>query len=120
LRILIVDDSTVMRKLLGFLLSHIKGVRVTTANDGLEGLRLAREFGPHVIILDVSMPYKSGLEVLDEIRKNDQSSTIIMFTADPSPRTRELCLRAGANFFLDKVSEFDRLIAICETKALAS
>jgi DNA-binding response OmpR family regulator len=106
-----------MRKQLPFLLSEIEGAVVETAADGVEALRLFREFAPEVIILDIKMPRLNGIKVLQEIRRNDQSAIVIMFTADSSLETHVICLGSGANFFLDKVTELDRLLEICEREA---
>jgi two-component system, OmpR family, response regulator MprA len=118
LKILIADDTEVIRKQLRFLLSEIEGAVVETAVDGMEATWLIGQFAPQVVILDIQMPHKNGIEVLREIRRNDQSCTVIMFTAAPSPETREICFRAGANFFLDKRSEADTLLEICKREAL--
>lgn len=118
MKILVADDTEVIRKHLRLLLSEIEGAVVEIAVDGMEATWLIGQFAPEVIILDIQMPYKNGIEVLREIRKNDQSSTVIMFTAAPSPEIREICFRAGANFFLDKRSEADSLLEICKREAL--
>jgi two-component system, OmpR family, response regulator MprA len=118
LKILVADDTEVIRRQLRLLLSEIEGAVVETAVDGMEATWLIGQFAPEVVILDIQMPYKNGIEVLREIRRNDQSSTVIMFTAAPSPETREICFRAGANFYLDKRSEADSLLEICRREAL--
>jgi DNA-binding NarL/FixJ family response regulator len=80
---------------------------------------LVKSLKPHVLVLDFSMPLKNGLEVIKEIRKDDSSTVIIVFTADPSPFIRDVCLKAGANFFLDK-SKGMELIDICNQILQAS
>ena len=66
---------------------------------------------PDVVLLDISMPVKSGVEVLRELRQENSEVVVIMFTADPSPRLREACLAAGANYFVCK-TEFQELLDI--------
>jgi len=61
------------------------------------------------------MPHRSGIEALKEIRQEDPEIVIIMFTADPSVVLRDVCLEAGANFYLDK-SQLQELIDICEER----
>ncbi|MFL6231137.1 MAG: response regulator transcription factor [Pyrinomonadaceae bacterium] len=117
LRIVIAEDSAVLSKLIQRALSEIEGCNVVgTAADGVEALRLFAELKPHLLVLDISMPHKDGLEVLQEIRRTDSTTVIVMFTSD-SP-LRQLCLDAGANFFLDK-SQLAELKAICLTTLLA-
>jgi|SRR5262245_7712260 len=113
LSVVIADDVEVMRELLKTTLSEIEGVKVEgVAEDGLEALRLVHDLHPDVLVLDISMPFKSGIEVMREIRINDLRIDIIIFTIDSA--LRQASLNAGANFFLVK-SELGKLIEIFET-----
>lgn len=112
LAVVIADDVEVMRELLKTTLSEIEGVKVRgVAEDGLEALRLVHDLHPDVLVLDISMPFKSGIEVMREIRVNNLSIDIIIFTIDSA--LRQASLNAGANFFLVK-SELGKLIEIFE------
>lgn|GEM_PF-3079207 len=112
LSVVIADDVEVMRELLKTTLSEIEGVKVKgVAVDGLEALRLVHDLHPDILVLDISMPFKSGIEVMREIRINNLSIDIIIFTIDSA--LRQASLNAGANFFLVK-SELGRLIEIFE------
>jgi DNA-binding NarL/FixJ family response regulator len=119
LRIIIAEDSNVVRKLLTALLSQIEKVEIIgVAPDGEVALRLIRGLKPDVVILDIEMPHLSGLEVLKEVRKiEDDSPVVIIFTSEEA--YRDECLANGANFFLDKVTEFKLLIEILENDLLA-
>ncbi|MDZ5648414.1 chemotaxis-specific protein-glutamate methyltransferase CheB [Nitrospirillum sp. BR 11828] len=66
-RLLIVDDSALMRRLLGDLFAAAGDFEVATARDGLEALARLRDFDPDVITLDVHMPQMDGLSCLDQI-----------------------------------------------------
>ena len=119
LRIVIADDSEVFRNLLHRTLRVIAGFHVVgVAADGFEALQLARGLKPQVLILDISMPHKDGIEVLKAIRTDDSSTVVIMFTADPTQYLRKTCLEAGANYFLGK-TEIAELIEICNVEMLA-
>ena len=112
LRIVLVDDSPLIQEYIKRALLNIKGCQVVgVAGDGAEGLLKIRMLHPHVVLLDVSMPVKNGLEVLRELRVENSEVVIIMFTADPTPRLEQACLTAGANYFVSK-SEFRHLAAI--------
>jgi two-component system, NarL family, invasion response regulator UvrY len=101
LRVVIADDAEEIMSLLDLVLSEIEGIAISgKAKNGIEALRMFKELCPDVLVLDVSMPEKSGIEVLQEIRRDDRSTTIIIFTIDP--QLREYSLRAGANYFLSK------------------
>ena len=91
---------------------------VGSAADGEETLRLVRELKPHVLVLDISMPLKNGIEALKEIRAEDSSTVIVMFTNALDPIIRATCLEAGANFFLEK-TQIKELIEICNKELLA-
>jgi len=120
LRIIIAEDSEVVRNLLMALLSRIDRVEIIgVAPDGEVALQLIRGLKPDVVILDIGMPHKSGLEVLREVRKDDDETppVVIVFTNDVA--YRDECLVSGANFFLDKVTEFKLLVDILENQLLA-
>jgi CheY-like chemotaxis protein len=74
-KILIIDDDEVSRYLLKGLLSN-SGYRLLEARGGTEGLRLARESKPELVILDLSMPDLSGFEVLDRLKGDPETSEI--------------------------------------------
>lgn len=113
LRIVVVDDSVVVRDHLNRVFAKIEGCRIVgLAADGEEGLSMIRALEPHVVILDISMPHRNGIEVLREIRKENSSMVIVMFTADPSVVLEEICLKEGADYYLDKTHAFE-LIDIC-------
>ncbi len=67
--VLIVDDEAAVRKPLGDEL-QFRGFLVLEAADGQEGLRLALEKKPNLILLDIAMPKMTGLEVIQELRKD--------------------------------------------------
>jgi two-component system, CitB family, response regulator DctR len=114
LRIVLVDDSPIIRDYLETTFTRTEGCTVVgTAADGLEAVTIIRELRPHVVVLDITMPHRNGIDVLREIRREDLSMVIIMFTADPSVVLEEICLKEGANYYLNK-SEVLELVAICK------
>lgn len=118
LRIVLVDDSPIIRDYLEATFTRTEGCSVVgTAADGIEGVNAIRDLRPHVVVLDITMPHRNGIEVLREIRNEDPNMVIIMFTADPSVVLEEICLKEGANYYLNKSEVLD-LVAIC--KELAS
>jgi len=112
LRVVAADDSLLIRDFLKRALSSIKSCNlVGLAAEGEEALSLIRLLRPDVIVLDVSMPLKNGIQVLREVRQEDFDVIIIMFTGDTTPELKRLCLEAGANYFVNK-GEFRMLSAI--------
>ena len=71
-----------------------------------------------MVVLDISMPQMSGIEVLKEIRKDDQATIIIMFTSHNSAVLSSFCRKIGANYFLTK-TQLTKLVEICKDQLLA-
>lgn len=106
---MLVDDSLHVQEYMNRALLGISGCSlIGTANDGIEALAMIRVLQPDVVLLDVSMPRKNGIEALRELRVENSQVIVIMFTADSSPSLRERCLRDGANYFVCK-TEFRQL-----------
>ena len=102
-KILIVDDEDHIRELLKFNLEK-SGYNVYTANDGLEGLQLARGKQVDLILLDLMLPGMDGFEVCKEIRKDNIISNvpIIMLTAKSEEIDKILGLELGADDYITK------------------
>jgi len=114
LRIVIVDDSPLVRDCLENTFARIEGCKIVgMAADGNEALTMIPRLRPQLLILDISMPHRNGIDVLREIRKEDANMVIIMFTASSSVALEEVCLKEGANYFLCKTHLFE-LIGICK------
>jgi DNA-binding NarL/FixJ family response regulator len=113
LTVFLADDSVLIRERLQSLLTEITGVAVIgQTEDGLVAVNSVRELKPDVVILDISMPGKNGLDVLRELKKFEPAPCIIVLTGHPNPQYREKCLGRGADHFLDKSTDFDRLPGI--------
>ena len=113
LRVFIADDSEAIKQQLRKALSIIAGFKlVGVAGGNAEAAELIRAVKPDIIILDIPMPHKEGINLLREIRKEVNPAQIIIFTADPSVVLQEVCLEAGADFYLHKTQTQD-LIDIC-------
>lgn len=78
--ILVVDDEKNIRMLFEDELTEA-GFQVITAENGKEGLRLAQQAKPDLILLDIKMPDMHGVEVLQKIRETDSTTPVIMITA---------------------------------------
>lgn len=112
LRVVLADDSVLIQDYMKRFLPSIKGCHlVGVAGDGHEALIMIQMLHPHVVLLDVSMPRRNGIEVLREVRKRGSEVAVIIFTADPNPGLKEACLAAGANYFVCK-TEFRELVDI--------
>ena len=108
-RLLVVDDESGIRGALAQLFEY-EGHEVRTAEDGMDGIELAREFRPDVIFLDVKMPGMDGLEVLARIREQDPGALVVMISGHGTIETAVEATRKGAYDFLEKPLDTDRLL----------
>jgi len=110
MRVLIADDSLAVVERLADLLKEIPGIQlVGIAQDAPEAIQSIVEESPDAIILDLQMPGGSGLEVLRTIRQSHPSLCVLICTNYPFSHYRAECFAAGANYFLDKSAEFDKI-----------
>lgn len=116
-RILVADDSRDMARRIAETLAELDQVTVVgPAHDGLEALALYEAEPPDAVILDFDMPGLSGLEVLRRIRSGGGDCLVVMLTAHSGASVRERCLAEGADHFLQKGVDEDRLIEIIGTR----
>lgn len=110
MRVLIADDSALLVHRLVAELSKVKGVEVIgqAASVG-EAVQEVRILKPDVLILDIAMPGGCGLDVLESMKKDGCTSTVIVLTNYGFPQYRKKCFELGAHFFFDKSSEFEKV-----------
>ncbi|WP_254568238.1 PAS domain S-box protein [Oscillatoria sp. HE19RPO] len=111
-KILIVDDDVTVQLVLQDLLES-DGHRITVASDGTEGLRLARELEPDLIVCDWMMPGLDGLEVCQKIKSDPELAPMffILLTAREEVGDRIKGLNTGADDFLSKPIETEEFLA---------
>jgi len=113
LKALIVDDEDSLRKLM-VLRFQQEGFNVLSADNGKDGLRLAEEEKPHVIILDIIMPAMHGFEVIQKIRENHalDKTVVVMTSAKSYKPDIDAAKRMGADDYCIKPTDFDELLDI--------
>ena len=112
-RILIIEDN----EDLAFGLRNnleIEGYEVETASTGKDGLRQAADFGPDLILLDLMMPEMDGFEVLESLRKHDDSTPVLILTARGEEMDKVRGLRSGADDYVTKPFGLMELLARVE------
>jgi two-component system, NtrC family, response regulator AtoC len=107
-KILIIDDERLVRWSLRQKCEEW-GYRVFEADSGVPGLALAAKECPDLVLLDVRMPDLTGIEVLDQLKKNGDARAVIMITADPQLDDVKAALKLGAYDFVGKPVDFDEL-----------
>ena len=108
-KILVVDDEKPISDIIKFNLEK-EGYEVVTAFDGEEALEKVEEENPELIVLDVMLPKKDGLEVVREVRKN-HNMPIIMVTAKETEIDKVLGLELGADDYVTKPFSNRELVA---------
>lgn len=113
--VFIADDSLVVREHLVTMLEELAGIEIVgQAENGVEAISSIRNLRPNVVILDIRMPGGDGIEVLENIKQDEGAPVVIMLTNYPYAGYRQKCLQAGADFFLDKSTEFDQIPELFE------
>ena len=113
MKVFIVDDSALVRERIIAMISENPGIEITgQAKNAQEGINSILKLKPDVVILDIRMPGGNGIEVLKNIKKNSSSPTIIILTNYPYPQYRKKCMEAGADYFFDKSTEFNKIIEV--------
>lgn len=110
--VLVVEDDATQRQLLSKVLER-EGYSTLAARDGEEGLRLIVEFGPHLVLLDLSLPRLDGYSILRQLRADPLMVTlpVIVVTAHTSIDDMVAALDAGADDFLAKPVQQAELLA---------
>ncbi|HTK80861.1 MAG TPA: response regulator transcription factor [Bacteroidota bacterium] len=110
-RILIGDDHAVVRRgLKQILTDEFKNLQVGEAADAAEVLKLARSQSWDLLILDINLPGRSGLEVLNELQAGRGKFPVLMLSMHPEDQFAIRALKAGAAGYLTKESASDELL----------
>jgi CheY-like chemotaxis protein len=117
-RVLVIDDNEDAATSLALLLES-EGQLVCTAADGKTGLRLAHDFSPDAIVLDIGLPDIDGYEVVRLIRQqpSGQDKLIIAVTGWGQETDKQAAKTAGFDFHFTKPVDLDRLLAVLNQHA---
>lgn len=103
INILIVDDHAVVREGIRSIISTSTDIAIVAeAETGLEAIRLCRQHELQVILLDISLPDKNGIEVLKQIKSEKPGVAVLMFSIHREDQYAVRALKAGAAGFLNK------------------
>ncbi len=116
-RILIVEDSPTMRQLLIFALKRLKEVDIVEAIDGMDGLRKVTSDHFDLAIVDINMPVMDGLKLISLIRSEQslQAMSICVITTEGASADRERALSLGANEYLTKPIQANKVLAVAKS-----
>ncbi|MBI4825626.1 MAG: response regulator transcription factor [Nitrospirae bacterium] len=112
IKILIVDDHAIVREGLKQILSETSDIVVTgEANNGQEALEKVWHNKYDVVLLDISMPGRNGLEILKQIKHDNPALQVLILSVSPEEQYAVRALKAGASGYLTKESTPNELIA---------
>ena len=100
-RVLIIDDEMVLSRSLAMAFGD-DGFEVTTTGSGEEAMEVLESVSPHVVLLDLRLPGMDGIEVLEKIRRHDESARVILMTAYGDTQTTVEAIKRGAFHFINK------------------
>jgi two-component system, NarL family, invasion response regulator UvrY len=111
IRVLIVDDHPIVRHGLSYELAKASDIKVIDeASDGDEAMAKARSAKPDLVLLDIALPGKNGLEILKQLRAELPRIRVLILSAFPERQYAVRCLKSGAQGYLTKKSASAELI----------
>ena len=114
MKVLIVDDSKIVCEGLQQILAASDVEVANPVHNVHEAIRAISKYKPDVVILDIRMPGPSGMGVLKDIKDKMLPIVVIMLTNYPYPQYRKKCEELGAEYFIDKVTEIEKIPGIIE------
>ena len=118
LSVFVVDDSPLVRERLIGMVSELPNVAVVgQAEIAFEGINAVRKLRPDAVVLDISMPGGSGLQALEQIKRDHPFCVAIMLTNFATEQYREKSLQLGADYFFDKSGEFEKVVEVLRNMA---
>jgi DNA-binding NarL/FixJ family response regulator len=115
IKVFIADDSLVVREHLVTMLNELAGIEIVGQAEHVgQAISDIQKLRPDLVILDIRMPGGSCIDVLRNIKQDGVGPVVIILTNYPFPGYQKKCLEAGADFFLDKSTEFDQIPELFE------
>ena len=110
MKVLIVDDSNIIRDRIAKMLSGIARVEIAgEASNSIEAIHMVNKLRPDVVTLDIRIPGESGIEVLKKIKKTHSSIIVLVLTNFPQEQYRNKCYKLGGDYFFSKSDEFEKV-----------
>ena len=110
IRVLVVDDNTIWRSTLVEQLRRAGLKKIDVAYDGVQAVFKARALNPDLVLMDVALPHKNGIEASAEIHEAVPGAKIIFISCSHEPRIKQAARNAGASDFIHKEQVGSQLI----------
>lgn len=115
MKVLVAEDSSLLRTQIIGTFSDLDGIEIAgETHEALAACRAIGELKPDVLILDILMRGGNGIEVLKQLKREGGFTVVIVLTDSTSPPYRKRSTDAGAEFFLDKSTEFGKVREIIQ------
>jgi len=108
-RVLVVDDEAAIRRSLAGILAD-EGYDAALAEDGERALAAVRERAPDLVLLDIAMPGRDGIEILEELRRAHPALPVVMMSGHGTIETAVRATQLGAFDFVEKPLSLDKLL----------
>lgn len=105
IRVLIADDHAILRRGLAQIIAEAGDMQVCAeAESGAQTIKLVREHAPDVVLLDITMPDRNGLDTLKQLKKEKPKLAVLMLSMHPEETYALRAIKAGASGYLNKQS----------------
>lgn len=114
--VLVVEDSPTMRQLIVFALKRVRGLKITEANDGVDGLKKISADKFDLILTDINMPIMDGLKLVSLVRNdpNHKDVPIVIITTEGANEDKERAMAIGANDYITKPIQTIKIIEVAK------
>ncbi len=114
INVLLADDERHIRVLIKRMIKKLDVEFIWEAQNGGEAVEFYKEFKPDLTLLDINMPIKTGIEVLEEIKQFDPNAMVIILTSLANMEDIQRCASLGAAGYIRKDLDEDEMIEIIE------
>ncbi len=111
MNVLIIDDERGIRRALREIL-EFEEIRVSEAENGKEGFKMIQENTYDLVFCDIKMPFMDGMEVLNEVHKNDLDVPVVMISGHGTVETAVQAIKQGAFDFIEKPLDLNRILVL--------
>lgn len=121
MKLLVADDSELIRSRLVSMLDGIAGIdEIDTAETLVQTLHCVEQKHPTLLILDLHLADGNALRIIPTLKQLAPGMEVVVLTSDDSPFNRARCLQAGADWFFDKPTEFEKALMLVQLQAVAN
>lgn len=111
MNVLIIDDERGIRRALREIL-EFEEIRVSEAENGKEGFKMIQDNTYDLVFCDIKMPFMDGMEVLNEVHKNDLDVPVVMISGHGTVETAVQAIKQGAFDFIEKPLDLNRILVL--------